>query len=109
MCRRCFPDCIADPVIARLRAAIEVVTDPAVGNEGAQVEVVLADGRRLRSEVLHARGSESRPTSDADLDAKFRSQAGLILPAARVEALREKCLGAASLADLGREVASALH
>ncbi len=100
-----FPDCIADPVIAQLRATIEVITDPTVGIEGAEAVVELPDGQCLRAQVLHARGSQARPTSDDALDAKFRSQAGLVLPAPAVEQLRQLCLGAAALNDVGREIA----
>jgi 2-methylcitrate dehydratase PrpD len=101
-------DCISDPAIARLRATLEVSTDPSVGNEGAEVEVDLADGRRLRAQVLHARGSQARPTSDDDLDAKFRSQAGLRLGAVGVEQLRQRCLEVAASSDVGHEFVSAL-
>lgn len=104
-----WPECIADPAIAQLRARIEVIADASVGREQADVEVELADGRALRARVLHARGSTMRPMTDDDLDAKFRSQAGLVLPAVRVEELRGLCLGAASLQDVGREIAAALR
>ncbi len=104
-----LPDCIADPVIARLRSSIEVIADPGVGHEGAEVEVELAQGRCLKSQVRHARGSRERPTSDEDLDAKFRSQAALVLPATGVEALRQRCLEVASLQDVGREIVAAWH
>lgn len=103
-----LPDCIADPRVAQLRSRIEVVTDPGVGSEQAEAEVALADGRTLKARVVHARGSKMRPMTDEDLDAKFRSQAGLVLPAARVEKLRELCLGAASLRNVGREIAAVL-
>ncbi|CAE6844500.1 MmgE/PrpD family protein [Paraburkholderia domus] len=103
-----LPDCIADPRVAQLRSRIEVVTDPGVGTEQAEAEVALADGRTLQARVLHARGSKVRPMTDQDLDAKFRSQAGLVFPAERVEKLRELCHGAASLRNVGREIAAAL-
>ncbi len=86
-----------------------LITDPGVGSEQADVEVVLADGSTLRSRVLSARGSTARPMTDDDLDVKFRSQAGLILPAARVEKLRDLCLGVASLRHVGREIAAVLR
>lgn len=101
-------DCIADPAIAQLRSRIEVVTDTLLGNDQAEVEVTLADGRRLQARVLQVRGSPARPMSDSDLDAKFRSQASLVLPAARIEQLRDVCLGAASLRQAGRAILEAL-
>ncbi len=104
-----LPDCIADPEVAQLRSRIELIVDSNVGSDQSDVEVTLSDGRALRARVLHARGSRTRPMSDGDLDAKFRSQAGLILPAARVEQLRGLCLGAATLRHAGQEIATVLR
>jgi 2-methylcitrate dehydratase PrpD len=103
-----LPDCIADPRVAQLRSRIEVVTDLSVGKEQAQAEVVLANGRTLQTHVLQTRGSKLRPMTDEDLDTKFRSQAGLVLPAPRVEKLRELCRSAASLRNIGREISAVL-
>jgi 2-methylcitrate dehydratase PrpD len=101
-------DCIADPPIAQLRSQIEVITDPSVGSQQAEVVVTLADGRTFHARVLDARGSNPHPMTDDDLDAKFRSQASLVLPAGRVERLRELCLGAASLRNVGHEISAVL-
>jgi 2-methylcitrate dehydratase PrpD len=101
-------DCIADPRVAHLRSRIEVIADPGAGSDQAEAEVVLADGRTLQARVTHAPGSKAHQMTDADLDAKFRSQAGLVLPAARVEKLRGLCIGAASLLHVGREISAVL-
>lgn len=103
-----LPECIADPAVAQLRSRIEVIADASIDSDQADVEAVLTDGRTLRARVLCARGSKTRPMSDDDLDAKFRSQAGLILPEARVEKLRGLCLGAAALRHVGLDIASVL-
>jgi 2-methylcitrate dehydratase PrpD len=103
-----LPECIADPQVTQLRSQIEVLTDPGIGSQQALAEVVLPDGRTLRAQVAHSRGSKARPMTDDDLDAKFRSQAGLVLPHARVERLRELCRGVAALRDVGREIAAVL-
>lgn len=102
------PDCIADPVVAKLRARIDVVADPSVGTDQAEVEVTLADSRVLRERVLHARGSKLRPMSDDDLDAKFMAQATLVMPAERAKILRGLCVGVGALRDVGREIAASL-
>jgi hypothetical protein len=47
--------------------------------------------------------------SDEDLDAKFRSQAGMVLPAEKIEKLRRLCLGARALDDVGQELGAVLH
>lgn len=100
------PDCIADPDVDQLRARIEVVADPCVGSDQADVEVTLADGRTLRVHVLQARGGKLRPMSDADLQAKYMAQASLVLPAENAERLRGLCLGAGALRDVGREISA---
>jgi 2-methylcitrate dehydratase PrpD len=104
-----LPECIADPHVAQLRSQILLVADPQVGSDQAEVEVVLADGRTLQTRVLVARGSRARPMSDDDLDAKFGSQAGLVLPADRVEQLRALCRGTAALRHVGQEIAAVLR
>jgi 2-methylcitrate dehydratase PrpD len=103
-----LPDCIADPAVAQLRSRIEVMTDLIVDGEQAEAEVTLADGRTLRARVANARGSRARPMTDDDLDAKFRSQASLVLSSARVERLRELCLGVASLRNVGHKLSAVL-
>lgn len=98
-------ECIADTRVARLRSQIEAVVDAGVGSEQAEAEVTLADGRTLRARVLCARGSKARPLSDRDLAAKFEEQAGLILPSEKVHSLRDLCLGAHAMQDVGRQMA----
>ena len=102
------PDCIADPDVAQLRTQIEVVTDAGLSGDQAEVEVTLADGRVLRANVLHARGSKERPMSDVDLATKFMTQASLVIPVERAEALRELCLGVGALRNVGQEIAASL-
>lgn len=103
-----LPACIVDPAVARLRSQIVLVADPLVGSDQADVEVALADGRSLQARVLVARGSKSRPMNDDDLDAKFGSQAGMVLPADRVKQLRALCRGTAALHHVGHEIAVVL-
>lgn len=104
-----LPECIADPGVAQLRSRIEMIADPSVGSEQADVEVALDDGRTLRARVEVARGSRTRPMTDDDLDAKFTSQAGLMLPTDQVERLRLLCRGAAALGDVGSAIATVLR
>jgi 2-methylcitrate dehydratase PrpD len=54
------------------------------------VEVVLADGRVLRERQDRPRGGPDAPLTQAEVEAKFRGNATLVLDGARVEAvLRE--------------------
>jgi 2-methylcitrate dehydratase PrpD len=104
-----LPDCIADPAVSQLRRRIEFVVDTGLGTDQAAVQAMLEDGRFLQAHVVHARGSKTRPMSDEDLDAKFRSQAGMVLPAEKIEKLRRLCLGARALDDVGQELGAVLH
>jgi 2-methylcitrate dehydratase PrpD len=100
-------DCIDDPDVAALRARIEAVPDPAIGRDQAIVEVTFTDGPTLRSHVVNARGSVARPMTDEELDSKFRAQAELVLPSAKVDTLLRLCRGVASLQDVGHDTSAA--
>lgn len=104
-----WQDCIDDPEIAALRGRIEAIADPAVGRDQAVVEATFSDGQTLRSHVLTTRGSTARPMTDDELDAKFRAQASLVLPAAKVEELLHICRNVALLKDVGKEIAAVLQ
>ena len=67
------------------------------------VEVTLADGRRLRERQDRPRGGPDAPLTREEIEAKFRGNAGLVLPAAQVEraiATVHGLAGAPSLAAL---------
>ena len=72
-------------------------------------EVVLSDGTALRARVAHARGSSARPMTDAELDAKFLSQASLVLSPQRSDRLLALVRGIAAETDVGQAVAAALQ
>jgi 2-methylcitrate dehydratase PrpD len=93
--------CVRDPAVAALRARVTLQADAGMGVDAATATVTLADGRRLEHHVAHCMGSLARPMSDADLDEKFRGQAGQVLPQAQVEALIGECWGLAGLKDVG--------
>jgi 2-methylcitrate dehydratase PrpD len=102
-------ECIDDPQVAALRANIEAVADAGVGRDEAVVEATFTDGRRVRSHVVNARGSSARPMTDDELDAKFRDQAAMVLPAARVDELLQLCRNVASLRNVGKQIGAVLH
>ncbi|MDB5863563.1 MAG: hypothetical protein JWO70_1369 [Betaproteobacteria bacterium] len=54
------------------------------------LEVVLKNGRREKIRVEYHRGHAKNPMSDSELEEKFRSLAGDLLPRARVDALLEQ-------------------
>lgn len=97
-------DCIADPAIAGLRSRITAIPDADLRSDEAFVEVILASGRTLAAHVTTTRGSIARPMTDAELDSKFREQAGLVLPSAKTERLLQLCRSVGSLTDVGGQV-----
>lgn len=102
-------ECIFDPAIAQLRSRIEAVVAPDIGSEQAEVEIALDNDRIFRVRVECARGSKMRPMNDADLETKFSAQAGLILPESRVKRLRDLCINAKLLPDVGRDISALLR
>jgi 2-methylcitrate dehydratase PrpD len=67
------------------------------------VEVTLADGRRLRERQDRPRGGPDVPLTRAEIEAKFRGNAGLALPASRADAIVRavsRLAAAPSLSDL---------
>jgi hypothetical protein len=59
--------------------------------------------------VAHARGSLERPRSDAELDTKFRGQASMVLPAAKVDRLAAFCKAMESSGDVAGDLGRALQ
>jgi 2-methylcitrate dehydratase PrpD len=83
---------VADPAIAALRDRITATGDDTLARDEAVAEMLLTDGTRMRAHVPHARGGVSRPMTDAELEAKFLTQALGVMPqdatAALLTALR---------------------
>jgi 2-methylcitrate dehydratase PrpD len=102
-------DSIDDPAVAALRARIKAAPDPALGRDESVVEVTLPNQATLRSHVVNARGSIARPMTDDDLDAKFRLQANYVLPSRSTDELLRLCRDAASLRDVGKDIAAVLN
>jgi len=99
-------DCIDDPAVAAMRQRVSAVADVSLARDEAHAECVLADGTTLRAHVPHARGSLERPMTDAELDAKFLSQAEGVLAADGAQALLAQCRALAGQADVGRLLAA---
>ena len=77
---------VADPEVARLRDAITVVPDDAVGKRGAKVAITMRNGAVVEHVVLANRGTPDNPLSDDDLAAKLRS---IAVPRIGVQAVNE--------------------
>jgi 2-methylcitrate dehydratase PrpD len=103
--RRVGTEELSDPILTRpdvvdLRERVKVVTDPALGKQDADVELVLTSGRTLTTEVRGNRGTPAAPLVDAELSAKFRELVGPVLGAERTETLLHTCWHIDELADV---------
>jgi 2-methylcitrate dehydratase PrpD len=91
---------VNDPVIRRVRELVVAEADPAVTEDQSRVRVTLLDGETHEHFVEQSIGNIHRPLSDRQLDQKFRDQAMIVLPEAKVEALLERCWRMDSLDSL---------
>jgi 2-methylcitrate dehydratase PrpD len=101
-------EAVKDPAIAAFRRKITVREDPELSAQvprlkPARVTVTLTGGRQVTRLKESARGDFQDPYRDAEIRAKFRELAGVVLPAAgvtRVEALVDRLDDLPRLADL---------
>lgn len=107
-------DGLSDPAVAKLVAQTRLeVSDehealfPA--HRTADVDLVLTDGRVLKSGLTHARGGAERPFGEAEIVEKFMGFAAPVLGDARAGAIRDACLGLTAdgslFASLGQHLA----
>ena len=68
---------VQDPAVVALRGRIRARLDAQSPRGAARVIVRTADGRQFETTIEHPRGSQQRPLSNQDLEAKLRAQAGL--------------------------------
>lgn len=92
-----------DPAIKAMRERVVAEGDPAVTEDGAIVRVTLKDGTVLTKTLEHSLGNIERPLSDAQLEEKFRDQAGVIAPD-QVDRLIEACWHLGEADDIGKVV-----
>ena len=66
-----------------------------------ELEVVLRSGKRKTVRVEYHRGHSLNPMTDSEIEAKFRSQVGNMLPAARTDALLGQLWKLEDLPEIG--------
>jgi 2-methylcitrate dehydratase PrpD len=67
--------CVRDAGVVALRSRIELVRDDTLSTIAAAVDLTTADGKVHRTSQSAARGSDSNPMSDRDLEEKLRKAA----------------------------------
>jgi 2-methylcitrate dehydratase PrpD len=92
-------EAVNDPVLKRLREVTEAIGDPSVGEDAVIVRVRLKDGRTVEMSLSGSLGNITRPLSDAQLEAKFREQAGAF-PPAQIDAAIAACWDIERLDDM---------
>ena len=95
---------VRDPDVLRVAGRVGYELDPSIDYPRqvvGDVEVTLADGRVLRERQDRPRGGPDAPLAPAELEAKFRGNAALALPAARVERIVRSVHGLAAGDGLG--------
>jgi 2-methylcitrate dehydratase len=83
---------LGDPAIRRLLDVLTVEVDPECAAAWPQacmnrVTVTFGDGSQVSQSVRYYRGHAANPLSDAELEAKFRDQAGPVITAGDTDAL----------------------
>ncbi|WP_207482762.1 MmgE/PrpD family protein [Arenibaculum pallidiluteum] len=91
-----------DPEVLRIVRACELQPDPEFtaafpAAQGAEVEVSLKDGRRLKTSLR-----DVVPATEADIRARFRESAGAVLGAERADAIEEFVDGIETKGDAGQ-------
>jgi 2-methylcitrate dehydratase PrpD len=67
--------CVRDPKVLALRSKVEVERDSGYSTIATAVEISTADGTIHKLSQSAARGSDTNPMSDADLEQKLRTAA----------------------------------
>jgi 2-methylcitrate dehydratase PrpD len=99
-----------DPVIAALRARVQVNEDPAMSAVAprlrpARVTVMLKDGRQATHACESHRGDFNDPFQPEELRAKFRSLAGLVLDDAGIARVESLCANVENVPDMKNAIA----
>ncbi len=88
------------PEIIALRDRIDATVDPDCHEASVTIDVTFNDGSTLQKHVHRTIGSHDVPLSDAQVDAKFRVQSGLVIGDAATEALLKMAWATPGLADV---------
>ena len=82
---------VRDVKTTTLRDKVNAAIDPAIKPDQVDMTITLKDGSRMHKFIEHAIGSIAAPMTDKQLEAKFTSLAGEILPVAQTRALMDAC------------------
>jgi 2-methylcitrate dehydratase PrpD len=96
------------PEVQRLASLVHLIESPELSFDSEPyLTLTTIDGRVITGHVDYASGAPENPLSPDTIIKKFESLAARVLPAAKVVALRDKTLAAATLADV-RDITACL-
>ena len=90
---------VHDTDMAVLRAKIIATADENTSREAAHVKVVMQDGKSFEAHCDHARGTQARPMTDADISEKTRLQLELVFDNAKSQRIVDDCWRITSAPD----------
>jgi 2-methylcitrate dehydratase PrpD len=93
-------ECVRDPKVIAQRGKVEVVRDERFATVAAAVEITTSDGQTFKLEQPAARGSDTNPLSDSDLEGKLRAAAALWNPGYDVAPLIDAIWNVETSADV---------
>ena len=73
-------EAVHDPRVVEFRKRVSIKVDDSVAVSNARLDVTYRGGRTERIEVKDARGTDNRPLTDVELEAKFRLLASAYAP-----------------------------
>ena len=91
---------VNDPFVGAMRDRVCILVDDDLPKDAATVELVLTDGRRLTSKVLHNKGTPAKPMTDAEIEAKFAELAAPRVGRQAAHLLAEMCWHLEEVADI---------
>jgi 2-methylcitrate dehydratase PrpD len=102
-------EAVRDPAVLRVAERVSYELDATIDYPRqfvGDVAITLTDGRVVRERQDRPRGGPDAPLTRQELEAKFRGNARLALPDARVEEIIRGVGGLAAAPDLGELTAS---
>jgi 2-methylcitrate dehydratase PrpD len=78
---------VSDTAVKVIRDRVNATADPTLSEDAAEINLTLKDGRTLTKTVTHATGAPKNPMTDAQLEEKFRSAVGELLPPSQMDEL----------------------
>lgn len=91
---------VSDPAVKVIRDCVNATADPTFSEDAAEIHLTLKDGQTLTQTIAHAIGAPENPMTDAQLEKKFRSTVGELLPPSQLDELLGRLWELERVADI---------